>query len=205
MAKIKDGMLTISAAYGVKVPGAADFSSQEARLSIDLAYPVEGEYDALIDSADVLQSALTTQLKLAVYAQLGLGVEEKEDGTIAPDFSTLPARVAAAPKRAPSGAGGGGGGGRNFPDRGPSKAQQAGMDIPTYTLTLDGQQVTVQDWRPLKEAGVYSAGAADFRIGENSYWLLNKDKTENPRGQKLKAEIDKLAPFEEPKTPTEVW
>lgn len=197
MAKIENGTLTISAAYGVKVPGEADFSSQEARLAIDLSYPVSGEYDSIVDGADTLEAALVTQLKLAVFAQLGLGVEEREDGSIGPDFSTLPARRSGSSgKSFGGGPKGGGGGGGNGGQRAPSKAATAGYEIPVVTVSIDGQTIDVQDLREAKARGIYKSNAPDFRVGDNGYWLTGKDGSVNPKTAQLRDAVDAAAPFE---------
>ena len=185
---ISDGKLTITAAYGTKIPGAAAFSSQEARLSMELEFPVTGEYDSIVDRGHQLEAALTTQLKLAVWSQLGLGVTEADDGSIAPDFSSLPQQTAQAPR------GGGGGGGA---PRAPTVAEKAGVEVPFYKVTVDGVEVTVKDRRDIIAAGVYKPGAADFLVDGESVWVLNKDKSVNPEGKKIAEAIAPLVPFED--------
>lgn len=190
---ISEGKLTVSAAYGTKVPAAAAFSSQEARLSMELEFPVTGEYDSIVDRGHQLEAALTAQLKLAVWSQLGLGVVESADGTIQPDLSSLPAQ--AAPTSAAPRSGGGGGGFQNKP----TKAQQAGVEVPTYNVVINGEQAVVKDRRDIIAAGVYKAGAADFLLNGESVWLLNKDKSPNPLGTQIAEAIAPYLPFDDGK------
>lgn len=193
--QINEGSLTISAAYGAKVPGAADFSSQEARLSFELEFPVTGEYDAIVDKAQALEAALMTNLKLGVFSQLGLGVDQQADGSVQPDFGTLPARAAAAERRGTTQANSGNAGNQR-PQRGPTKAQQAGVEIPSYTVTVDGREVVVKDRRDLK-GSVYADNAADFLVDGESVWILKRDNSVNPYGQKIAEAIAPYVPFGE--------
>lgn len=192
--QIAEGKLTISAAYGMKVPAAADFSSQETRLSVELEFPVTGEYEAITEKAHGLEAALTEQLKLAVYAQLGLGVVQAEDGSISPDMGSLPQKTATAPRSS----GGGGGGGGNF---GPTKAQKAGAEIPVYEVQFEGRTAKIADRRDLIAKGIYSHKAADFTVDGDSVWMLAKDGSVNPRASAIVEAIKDYVPFDD-KQPT---
>lgn len=193
---ISDGKLTITAAYGMTVPGAAAYSSQNARLGVELEFPVTGEYEAITEKAHKLEAALTTELKLAVFGQLGLGVTENPDGSIAPDFGTLPVQQQ---QSAPSG--GGGSERSTNTSFGPTKAQKAGVEIPTYEVELDGRRVKVQDRRDLVGT-VYSDKAAEFTVDGESVWMLNKDKTVNPLALQIVEAIAPYVPFGKEATPT---
>jgi hypothetical protein len=44
---IADGILRISSSYGLKIPGAVKYASEDEHVSISLEFPVEGDVGAI--------------------------------------------------------------------------------------------------------------------------------------------------------------
>lgn len=185
---ITDGILRISSSYGLKIPGSAPYSSEDEHVSISLEFPVEGEVDAILDKALVQEKILNAAVKLAVFEQLGVEFTEQAEGVIKPIIKPGPVAPASGKAQAAVAAnvpqpGGGGQGGFGPPKVDPKT-------IPTFSASLNGIVVEVQDLRALKAAGVYKPNAADFRVGKQGYWLTAKDGSPDPLGSMLAAQAD---------------
>lgn len=198
MVEIKDGKISIGVSYGVKVPGATKFSSQEKSTWLTLEYAVDGlEGAAAVDKALELETSLDTAVKLAVLSSLGLQPEYIAEGVIVPQW---PADRPEEPKPQRSGGGGGyrSSGGGNGGRRSGGGGNSAASDAPRIEVETAFYQGTVIDARALKESGVYAANAPDFKTpGRDgpAWWLKGRDGSPNPEAQLLAKLFDDEAPF----------
>ena len=171
--KLENGVLTISALYGVTV-NRGDFSSEKLSMQVGIAFDVEGDSSVAFAEAEAQQKLLDKQVKLAVIEGLGMDAKVDESGTFLADFKSAP-KAAPAPVAAPAApaVGSYSGGSEGFKP----KADISGN--PRFAADLDGTGPKLWiDLRPTKASGAFKAGAADFRDSEDSkhqVWLANKD------------------------------
>lgn len=191
MPKYDEAVIRVSGSYGLKTPGAVEYTSEDFHASISIEVPSSGEMEQIEEEIFDLYSRLATNAKLAVFTQAGVEYEETADGVLAPKASSLQAMKAAqgggrtAPAAAPApqaqaprpqqqqGAG-------NY---GPPKAGGRLAEMPRYPVSLpDGTAAILIDQRPLKQDGTYKPGAADFKVdakGGASFWVGKKDGSPN--------------------------
>ncbi len=174
MIELDGATLRVSASYGIKVPGAQPYSSEDAHYSFSIEQPLDDGVvlDDLISSAADLSQALETGVKLQAFSSLDIAFEEA-DGTLRPVF-TVPDVPTTAPKA-------------------PAAKQQSyprSSNKPTATRAtimadLGQGQLAYLDNRPLKATGEFKPGAADFRSVDkvdgryHSVWIAQKDGTPN--------------------------
>jgi hypothetical protein len=182
MIEIVDGTtLRISSSYGLKVPGAQPYSSEDAHYSFSVETPIDSvdSLDGLIEAAQDLAQALTNGVKLQAFAELDVAFEDK-DGTLRPVL-TVPDVPASAPR-----AGGRPASGATAPSA--PRQQVDTSDRATITADLGFGSLTYLDNRPLKAAGKFKAGAADFRSKDkvaangdkyHSVWIAQKGGEQN--------------------------
>ena len=187
MADATTGTVTITAQYGLTVPGEVEYTSQNVTLGIAIELPAEGNLDVVLDSAQKKAVQAVTNTKLAVFSQLGIGFTEGTNGVVQPDFASLP-------KRAPSVKGGskfppkkpysGGGGGFGSP-RG---QVWKNVDVPGYG------SVDVEDLREVKDE-MGKPTWPDFKIGEQAFWMTNKNGTPNEDAEAIAEAVHPYLPY----------
>ena len=170
--QVKDGVLTITAQYGITV-NRGDYSSEKFSEGITLAYAIEGDATAALAEGQAQQVVLAKAVKLSVIEELGLDAKFDDSGTLLADFGSAP--KAAAPAAAPSAqrsAPQGGGGEQQYKP----KADLA--DNPRFIATLDEQGAcNYIDLRPTKAAGAFKPKAADFRdVNDKNHQVWLKDQ-----------------------------
>ena len=184
-----DGKVTISTAYSLKVPSEdVAFASQDTHVSMSVEGRITSDDLAVVfKDAQAIRADLDAQVKLAVFASLGLGFKESDIGVLAPDLGNF----RAAEKPAAKSYGGGGktfgkpsGGGGSFTSRngGPGGDPAKYDNLPKYQVTVAGKSVTIQDQRSLKASGSISAKAPDFKVDEprgQGFWLTQQDGSTN--------------------------
>lgn len=179
---VENGKMRVSAGYSLKVPHEVQYASQEAHIGLSLEFDVDGESSAILAQGEGLEAAIAQQVKLAVFAQLGVDATDGPNGIVMPAL-TAPARNAApaTPKGSftPKGSGGGGGGSQY----GPPKADVTQQPVVTFD---DGNGVhAYYDLRSLKADGTFKPNAADFRSvsdgTKKQVWLRGKDGSVNAR------------------------
>lgn len=172
--EIENGKLRVSAGYSLKKPHDVQYASEEAHMGLSLEFDVDGESSAIIAMGEGLEAALATQVKLMVFAQLG--VEANDTGGIVSPKLVAPARQqttapAAAPRPTPT-SGGGSGSGQPYTPKVSRETIQA-----QPVVVLNGE--AYYDLRGLKRDGSFSPRAADFRSVQNGTkdqkWLTSKD------------------------------
>jgi hypothetical protein len=172
MIELDGATLRISASYGLKVPGAQPYSSEDAHYSFSIEQPLDDglTLDQVIEQASDLASALETGVKLQGFSALSVAFEEV-DGTLRPVFETANIPTAA-PKAAGRPASG---------NRAPQQRTAPTSDRATVTVDFGLGVNEYLDNRPLKAGGEFKAGAADFRSAEkirdggyHSVWLAQK-------------------------------
>ncbi len=182
MIEIVDGtVLRISSSYGLKVPGAQPYSSEDAHYSFSVEAPIDSvdSLDGLIEAAQDLAQALTNGVKLQAFAELDVAFEDK-DGTLRPVL-TVPDIPTAAPQASGRPASG------NRPTQRPAQPAPT-SDRATITADLGFGTLTYLDNRPLKADGSFKPGAADFRSADkvaangdkyHSVWIAQKGGAKN--------------------------
>ena len=176
---VENGKLRVSAGYSLKKPHDVQYASEEAHMGLSLEFDVEGEASAALAQGESLEAALAQQVKLMVFAQLGVEAEDR-GGVLHPKL-VEPARNQA--KAAPSApvpssyntqqtGGGGGGGQQNYVPKVSRETIQA-----QPVVTIDAH--AYYDLRGLKRSGDFSPRAADFRsVSEGTKkqeWLTSKE------------------------------
>ncbi len=179
---VENGKLRISAGYSLKIPGAANYSSQDAHASYSVELDVEGDVTAIAEAAPDIYDDLETKAKLSVFKQLGLGFTEEADGTLQPKLEAAPvAAPAPAATSAPSSAPFGGGGGGQQRPFSPPKADVTQQ--PAFIADLGEGLIEYYDLRSLKADGTFKPRAADFRPTRkgagNQVWLTDRDGNQN--------------------------
>jgi hypothetical protein len=168
--------MKIESAYGLTVPGETPYSSQQARSAISIEMPVagEGSVSEILSTLNNLQDQLDAALKTNVCLSLGLNVTNN-DGVLQPDWTDVPTQAQRETTSAPSSSSGGG----------RSRSH-------THTVILNGNQVEVEDLRPLKAAGKFKPTAPDFRVEGNGVWLKGKNGQFNADAKSIADQIEKL-------------
>lgn len=177
MIETNGATLRVSASYGLKVPGAAPYSSEDAHYSFSLEQPVEDgvTLEDLASAARDLSEALTTGVKLMAFTELDVAFEDK-DGTLRPVITTNTVPTAAPPKQYNS-----------APQGRPASGNKGTQTSARATIQADlgnGMRGYL-DNRGLKQTGEFKAGAADFRSVDkidgryHSVWIAQKDGTPN--------------------------
>lgn len=193
--KIENGTVRINAGYTLKLPSRdVTYASEDTHLgaSIEFALDDDVEFEALADQIIDLEAQLAAEVKLAVFAQMGVQPTEIGDNILAPDLSDFkPAEKGSSKGKGGrsqgrtgnrSGNGRGGksnGGSRSSRTNGGSNrsagrpAKQTSTDrseLPIVTLEGDigwqGEYLEATefyDQRPLKRNGDFSPRAADFQ------------------------------------------
>lgn len=178
--ELENGKLRISAGYSLKVPGEADYSSQDKHVGLSLEYdvPDDADVEAILDKAIEVEAQLDTQVKLAVFAALNVEPKEVAEGVLVPNWNgvgTKKAKPAGGGRSKPSGNSGGGNRGKSNGNRGGNRPKANPDDIPTFFY--DGMEI--QDVRGLKADGTFKPNAPDFREpgrGGKAWWPENGDK-----------------------------
>ena len=145
-------------------------------MGLSLEFDAVGESSAIVAMGEKLEADLAQQVKLAVFAQLGVEVGDNQ-GVLYPKLQTPARSQSAAPARsqnAPTGGqSGGGGGGSQY---GPPKVSREEMEA-APVVVINGH--AYRDLRGFKRQGKFSPRAADFRsVSEgtkNQEWLTSKD------------------------------
>jgi hypothetical protein len=168
----------VAVGYSLKVPGAADYSSEDAHASYSVEFDISGKtFDQVQEELEAIQAQLHTNAKLAAFAQLGVEFDTSTAGVIQPVIKTRPkaAKTGGGYTPKPQAQGGGGGGFVRTPPK------VANSDKPV--VVLGG--VAYYDQRPAKESGTYKEGAADFKSVNtiegrySQHWIINKDGSVN--------------------------
>lgn len=172
--------ITIEAKHRLTIPRDVPYSSEEASMSLSLEYQVDDNNMAKeLAKVRKLQQELHEQIRLDVYAALGVAMKEVEvdhESTVVPDLSGLATSTSSTPS---------------------TQSSKRNVNIPKYTVKLGGKTVEVQDLRELKGT-VFKANAPDFKIGDTPYWLKDRDGNVNTKAAKIaKAIAEASAPFEE--------
>ena len=179
MIELDGATLRISATYGIKVPGAQPYSSEDAHYSFSIEQPVDDgvSLDQLIEEAQELAQSLESGVKLQAFSSLDVPFEDV-DGTLRPVLT-----VTQVPTSAPK-AGGRPASGNRAPQQ--QRAQAASSDRDTITIDFGLGVNEYLDNRPLKADGTFKAGAADFRSAEkirdggyHSVWIAQKGGAQN--------------------------
>jgi hypothetical protein len=177
--EISGTVAKVSAGYSLKVPAAADYSSEDAHVSFGIEFDISGaeDLDTIVSQLEALEAQLHASAKLAVFAQLGTEFEAGPNGVMVPVIKSAPKAAAPAARRPSGGGGGGGGTGRG----GFAKPKAQGRELPV--VVLGGE--AYYDQRVLKEDGTYKDGAADFKSVQkvngqaNQLWITGRDGSFN--------------------------
>jgi len=172
--EIEGTVAKVAVGYSLKVPGDADYSSEDAYAGYTVEYDISGKtFDEVQEELEAIQAQLHTNAKLAAFAQLGVEFTTSPSGVIQPVIKTRPK----APKTGgyrPQAQGNGSGGGGQYP-RTPPKVANSDKPI----VKLGG--IPYYDQRPAKESGTYKPGAADFKSVNKiddrflQHWIIAKD------------------------------
>ncbi len=176
--EINNGKVRVSAGYSLKVPLEAQYATNDAHFALSIEFDTEGDSTAVIAQAERLEADLAAQVKLAVFAQLGVDFREDQNGMLQPVVTpqaatgtTPQAQSAPQSGSAPTRQGGQGG------SYGKPKADVTKQDIVTFHHR-EGLHA-FYDLRSLKADGTYKQGAADFRsVSEGTkrqVWVRNKE------------------------------
>ena len=173
--EVDDGVLRVSASYGLKVPGDVPYSSEDAHYSFSVELPLTGgdlDKDAIIEQAKELAEWLDAGVKVQAFTALDTAFTDK-DGTLRPVV-----KVKDVPKSAPAA------GGR--PASGNTSRRSTNSDRKQITADFGLGEFTYLDNRDLKASGQFKPGAADFRSADkvqegryHSVWIRQKDGTPN--------------------------
>lgn len=175
MIEYENGTLRVSAGYSLKVPGSADYSSEDAHASLSLEAQVDGDdvkLSDVIEQAKLLYATLAQSAKIAVFAQLNVEFDTTDTGLLRPIIkgsAPAPKRTAPATNSQP----------KQQQQYAPPKADTSDLPI----VTIDGVQY--RDQRPLKADGTYKPGAADFKSVDKvngrfaQLWLADKNGNQN--------------------------
>ncbi len=178
--------VTITASYGLTVPGEAEYTSQNVTLGVSIEIPAEGNLDVVLDQAQKKAVQAVTNTKLAVFSQLGIGFTEASNGVVQPDFTTLPKRAPSVkggskfPPKKSSGGGGGGGG--------PRGQVYQGVFIEGFGT------VAVEDLREVKDE-MGKPTWPDFKIGDKAFWLTQQNGSPNPDAEAIAEAVHPYLPF----------
>ena len=178
---LNNGRIIISGHYGVTA-NRGDYSSEKLSQGFTIEYDVDEGADtaAAISQAEAEYAALVeSAIKPAVIDGLGLTAHVGEGGVLLADLGTVAAPMPSAVPSQPAGSGGFTSGGGGFTKTPPKASEAQVAALPRYHVDLDSTGVP-QEWidqRPLKEAGTYKAGAADFKRadGQKQVWIKDRN------------------------------
>lgn len=183
----KPTAVTITASYGLTVPGEAEYTSQNVTLGVSIEIPAEGNLDVVLDQAQKKAVQAVTNTKLAVFSQLGIGFTEAPNGVVQPDFTTLPKRtpsVKGGSKYPPKKSGGYSGGGGGSP-RG---------QVYTGVFVEGFGTVAVEDLRDVKDE-MDKPNWPDFKIGDKAFWMTQKNGSPNPDAEAIAEAVHPYLPY----------
>jgi hypothetical protein len=166
--KIEDGKVTVTMMYKATQPSEVPYASESATVGVALEFPVKGDSDKILDSAEKLEQELQAHCVFSVASALGLNAELREDGSAALTFK----RVAAVQQNS----GGGGGGGSKGGGGGGSKPNAPQLDV-----DFGNGRRKYYDYRAAKASGGYGANRPDFvAVDDDSdaLWLMDRSGKE---------------------------
>lgn len=172
--EVENGKVKVSGSYSLKIPGAVNYSSEDAYVGLSVEFDSEGDATALLTASRPLEADLVREAKLAVFAQLDVDFVEDDDGILRPKLKA--ATPAPAAKAAPKPSGGGGGGQGTFAP--PKASKERVATLPKFVADFGNGPNLYRDQRPLKEDNTYAATAPDFKNVEDPndvVWLYFKD------------------------------
>jgi hypothetical protein len=188
---LDDGSVRISVTYSLKVPTAVQYAPEQASESMSIEWPVKGDVETVMAQAREIENMIFRDLQLTVFAHLGIeNFTELPNGRLVPTINqfTYPEAKKSWPKKS-----GGGGGGY-------TKRENTFTPDPErlHNIILQGETVTVEDLRPLKEAGKFSAKSPDFQVGDRAVWIEARNGGKNPEALAIISAIDDQLPFVSP-------
>lgn len=164
--KIEDGRLTITMMYKATQPSEVPYASQSASVAVGLEFPVKGDSEKVLDSAEGFEQELQAHCVFAVANALGLEAEMRDDGTAELRFK----QVAAVQQSSGGGASSkGGGGGGNRPS------------APQIEVDFGNGRRKYYDYRTAKASGGYGANRPDFVAvddDDDALWLMDRSGKE---------------------------
>lgn len=181
----------VSFAYGLTVPGAVPYSSENFRAALTITQEFDAESEDEAREAGLQSLAtLADEAKLATIAQAGLSTSTDENGVIHPVFSGQVTEVAVT-NVVPITA-------LTEDDVAAYENEMAGPSAGLATPMWDGRPIRIFDNRNNKK----SMASPDFRIqfldaqpGDSDddkfkpFWLKNKDGTLNKAALKIQAMV----------------